>query len=84
MAKQTRLSSLIESVMNIVIGYAVGLLSQLVIFPFFDIHVSMRTNLLIGAWFTVVSLIRSYVIRRWFNARLHKAAQEVARSVSNE
>lgn len=78
--EQTKLGSLIESLMNIAIGYGVALLSQIVIFPLFGIHVSISTNLWIGAWFTVISLVRSYVIRRWFNARLHDAAQAMARA----
>jgi hypothetical protein len=80
--QQTRLGSLIESLLNIVIGYVVALLSQLVIFPLFDIHVPLSTNLWIGAWFTLISLVRSYIIRRWFNARLHSAAQAMARAAS--
>lgn len=76
---QSRLESLIESVMNIAIGYGVALASQLLIFPLFDIHVSLTTNLWIGAWFTVISLVRSYVIRRWFNRRLHRAAHALAK-----
>jgi hypothetical protein len=75
---QTRLGSLIESGMNIAIGYWVALLSQLAIFPMFDIHIPFTTNLWIGLWFTFVSLIRSYVIRRWFNARIHRAANSLA------
>ena len=71
--QQTKLGSFIESLVNIVIGYTVALLSQLVIFPLFDIHVTFDTNLLIGAWFTLISLIRSYIVRRWFNDRLHQA-----------
>lgn len=76
---QTRIGSLIESFMNIAIGYLVALLSQIIIFPMLDIHVSLSDNLLIGAYFTLISLVRSYVIRRWFNARLHNAAQSLAR-----
>lgn len=76
--EQTRLQSLIESIINIIIGYVVALISQLLIFPIFDIHVSLTDNLLIGAWFTGVSLVRSYVIRRWFNARLKAAAHSLA------
>ena len=72
--QQTKLGSMIESLMNIVIGYGVAILSQIFIFPLFDIHISLSTNLWIGAWFTLISLIRSYVIRRWFNAKLHAAA----------
>lgn len=80
--QQTKLGSLIESLMNIVIGYGVALLSQIAIFPMFGIHVPLSTNLLIGAWFTIISLVRSYIIRRWFNARLHSAAQAMARVAS--
>lgn len=75
---QTRIGSLIESLMNIAIGYGVALASQVVIFPMFDIHVSLSANLWIGAWFTVISLARSYIIRRWFNARLHFMAEAMA------
>lgn len=79
--QQTRLESLLESLLNIAIGYGVALLSQLVIFPLFAVNLPLSSNLLIGAWFTLISLVRSYVIRRWFNARLHKAARVIARSV---
>ena len=77
-AQQTRAGSLIESGINVLIGYHVALLSQLLVFPLFDIHVTLSTNLWIGAWFTVISLLRSYIIRRWFNARLHRAAMKAA------
>lgn len=78
---QTKLGSLIEAMMNVVIGYGVALLSQILVFPLFDIYVSLTTNLWIGAWFTLISLARSYVVRRWFNARLHAASQSMAKSV---
>jgi len=70
---QTKLESLLESIVNILIGYFVALLSQLIIFPLVGIDVPLSTNLIIGFWFTAISLARSYVIRRWFNAGLHKA-----------
>lgn len=64
---QTRLQSLIESCANVVVGYLVALASQLAIFPMFGIHIPLSSNLAIGGWFTVISLVRSYVLRRWFN-----------------
>jgi len=79
--KQTKLSSAIEAGMNIAIGYSIALLSQILVFPFFDIYVSLSTNLGIGAWFTAISFVRSYVIRRWFNARLHRVAMSLAERV---
>ena len=75
---QSRLGSLIESGINILIGYFVALVSQIILFPFFGIHIDLKTNLWIGAWFTLISLVRSYVIRRWFNARIHYAAMRIA------
>lgn len=79
--QQTRLGSLIESGINIAIGYVVALASQLLIFPMFDIYIPLSDNMMIGAWFTVISLARSYVIRRWFNAKLHRAALAMAAKV---
>jgi hypothetical protein len=74
---QSRLSSFIESIVNILIGFGVALLSQVIVFPLFNIHVGLSTNLDIGAWFTAISLVRSYVIRRWFNAMIKRNIERV-------
>lgn len=65
---QTKKMSFIESMANIAIGYLIAVLSQIVIFPMFSIHIPLRDNFLIGVWFTIISLIRSYFLRRLFNA----------------
>lgn len=80
--KQTKLESLLESVVNILIGYFVALISQIVVFPLVGIEVPITTNLIIGFWFTVISLIRSYIIRRWFNAGLHKIVVAAAKRIA--
>lgn len=64
---QSRAQSMIESAANVVIGYMVALGSQLVVFPMFGVHLPLQDNLLIGLWFTAISLVRSYLVRRWFN-----------------
>lgn len=64
---QTKTQSLIESVVNILIGYLVALASQLVVFPLFGINIPLTDNLLIGFWFTAVSIVRGYAVRRYFN-----------------
>ena len=66
---QTKLQSAIESAVNILIGYLVALASQLIVFPQFGINIPLADNLLIGFWFTVISLIRSYAVRRYFNRK---------------
>lgn len=67
MKGQSRKHSLLEAIANILIGYGVALMAQAVIFPLFDIHVTLGDHAMIGALFTVVSLVRSYGIRRLFN-----------------
>ena len=64
---QTRYESFKESIVNIIIGYVVAVLSQLLVFPLFDIVVEFSDNLMIGLYFTVISLIRSYLVRRYYN-----------------
>lgn len=66
---QTKLQSLWESLVNILIGYLTALFSQLLIFPLFNINIPIEDNLLIGLYFTLISLIRSYVLRRYFNKK---------------
>jgi hypothetical protein len=56
-----------ETVASVAIGYVVALLSQLAIFPVFGLQVTLTDNLLIGAWFTVISIVRGYYVRRFFN-----------------
>lgn len=66
---QSKKDSLIESITNVSIGYVVAILTQIVVFPLFDINTSWYENLGIAACFTVVSVIRSYVVRRFFTNR---------------
>lgn len=66
---QSRLHSALESAANVAIGYGVALASQLLIFPFYGIQIPLRDNIAIGIWFTVISLARSYLLRRWFTRR---------------
>ena len=64
---QTRLQSAKESAVNIAIGYTVAFLSQLIVFPLVGVEASYSQNFKIGFYFTVISFIRSYLVRRHFN-----------------
>jgi len=64
---QTRKRSALESLVNVLIGYGIAVLAQIVIFPIFGISIPISSNLAIGALFTIVSLVRSYCLRRLFN-----------------
>lgn len=78
---QTRLGSLIEAVTNTVIGFAINYVANLLIFPLFGLHISLSANFAMGCIYTLISVVRSYVLRRWFNARLHAAAQRAAEAL---
>ena len=65
---QSRRLSLREAVTNVVVGYALAVLTQLIVFPWFGLTASLQDNLAIGAAFVGVSLIRSYVLRRVFES----------------
>lgn len=75
---QSKLSSIYEAAANTLIGYFLSLAVQLVVYPAFGAHFSFSDNVLIGLVFMAVSFARGYVIRRWFNKRIHAAAQRMA------
>jgi hypothetical protein len=70
---QSKTHSLIESMVNVIVGYLVALISQVIIFPFFGIDITFRDNIFIGMWFTVISIIRSYILRRIFTYKTERA-----------
>ena len=81
-ASQTRTGSLIEAWVNVGIGFSINFVANLVILPQFGFtSLTLTTNFVIGLIYTVISVARSYVIRRWFNARLHRMAETLARKL---
>ena len=64
--KQSRLMSLVEAVANVIFVYGIAVITQILIFPMFGLHTTLAQNLKMGAVFTVVSIARSYVLRRLF------------------
>jgi hypothetical protein len=58
--------SLIEAAANVVIGYGIAVATQMVVFPIFGIHITLADDLRIGLVFAVVSIFRSYALRRLF------------------
>lgn len=73
--KQSRLMSLVESVANVIVGYGVAVVTQILIFPIFGLYTTLAQNLKMGAVFTVVSIARSYVLRRVFEAIRMRSAR---------
>jgi len=75
--KQSRLMSMVESLANVLVGYGVAVVTQMVVFPLFGLAVTVTENLLIGLIFTAVSIVRSYALRRGFEAlRVRQSARD--------
>jgi cobalamin biosynthesis protein CobD/CbiB len=77
--KQTRGMSLVEAIANVAVGYGVAVVTQILIFPAFGLHTTVAQNLKLGLAFTIVSIVRSFAIRRLFETiRTRRAEQETA------
>ena len=64
--RQSRLMSIVEALANVVVGYGVAVLVQVLVFPLFGFTATLGQNLGIGLVFTTVSLVRSLALRRIF------------------
>lgn len=60
---------------NVIVGYGVAVVTQILIFPMFGLQTTLAQNLKMGAVFTVVSIARFFALRRVFEAL--KAHEEV-------
>jgi hypothetical protein len=63
---QSRAMSFVEAITNVAAGYCIALVTQMLLFPVIGVHVSTVENASIAALFTLVSIVRSYCLRRLF------------------
>ena len=80
--KQSRLMSLVESLANVLVGYGVAVITQMMVFPLFGLAVTVTENLLIGLIFTAVSIVRSYALRRGFEAQRVRQSARASSTIS--
>jgi uncharacterized membrane protein (DUF2068 family) len=64
---QSRLSSLAETTVNMIVGFWLSVLVQMIVFPLYGYELKLHDNMAIVALFTITSMARSYVLRRIFN-----------------
>lgn len=76
--RQTRLGSFIEAWINVLIGFGINFIANLLILPMFGFNITLMDNLYIGILYTIISVVRSYAIRRWFNDYIHRTAAKLA------
>lgn len=66
--KQSRAMSFVESVVNILVGFGISLGAQIVFLPMLGVAVSLGQNLIFALIMTVISIARSFLLRRLFEA----------------
>ena len=66
---QSKKQSLIESLTSVGIGWLIGVILNMLVLPLFDYDVSLTDGVLISIIFTAVSVVRSYVVRRFFDSK---------------
>lgn len=75
---QSKRGSLVEALINTAIGFSINYCANLLIFPLFGMYISPANNILLGILYTVISVVRGYVVRRWFNASIQRASERIA------
>ena len=66
---QSKSMSFIEALVNTVVGLGVAMVATAAICKAYGIPMTWENNLIITFWMTVVSVLRSYLLRRLFNAQ---------------
>lgn len=70
---QSKKHSLFEAVTNTGVGFLISLASIFIIFPIVGIESTPGKNIGITAYFTVISIARGYLLRRFFTRKTKKA-----------
>lgn len=66
---QSRGMSFAESLANVAVGLMVSAAVNLAVMPLFDLYPTPGDAIGLAAIFTIISIARSYVLRRMFNKR---------------
>ncbi len=72
---QSRTHSLVEACLNTASGFIISVFVQFGVSWYYNLSLSFGQNVLITLVFTVVSVLRSYFWRRYFNRRIINATQ---------
>lgn len=64
---QTRTGSAVETATNLVVGQAINFTANMTVLPLFGLYPTAADAIGMGVVFTVISVARSYTLRRVFN-----------------
>lgn len=66
--KQTKLMSMLETVLSTAAGFGIALLAQIYFLPWLGVTIAFHQNLKFAVIMTVISLARQFILRRIFEA----------------
>ena len=66
MKKDSRVKSLIEAIFNIFVGFSINFVANIIVLPYFGFAASTKVYFMIGLVYTIISIARSYLLRRLF------------------
>ena len=66
---QSKRESMIETLTNVGIGWFISFIANMLVLPLFGYNINLTDGVLISIIFTIISIVRGYVVRRWFNSK---------------
>ena len=69
---QSKMESMIETLTSVFVGWIIGVILNMLVLPLFDYDITVVDSLLVSLIFTVISVVRGYLIRRFFNSKERK------------
>ncbi len=60
---------MIETLTNVGIGWFISFIANMLVLPLFGYNINLTDGVLISIIFTIISIVRGYVVRRWFNSK---------------
>ena len=81
--KQTKLASFIEASTNTLIGFAVSFAIWPIAAMWTGVEYSNSQHWALVGIFTVSSVLRGYIVRRFFNSGIHNSAKLFAKKLIN-
>ena len=69
---QSKRESMIETLTSVFVGWLIGVILNLTILPLFNYNITVVDSLWVSLIFTVISVVRGYFIRRFFNSKERK------------
>ena len=66
---QSKRESMIETLTNVGIGWLISFIANMLVLPLFGYNINLTDGVLISIIFTIISIVRGYLIRRFFNSK---------------